>query len=143
MHRKWKDNHHAMLGGPIYYYLRARAIAYTEKLVHAGKLPRLKTSGVICADCPDLATMYDHRDYLRPDLVVPVCQTHNARRGPAKVDAWKLVDLLKGVLTVPNARALRLAMERCRHCNHRWIIRTAKPVKCPKCKRLMATSEKA
>lgn len=50
--------------------------------IRKGKLEPAKNHK--CADCGDPATEYDHRDYEKPLVVVPVCRTCNARRGPAK-----------------------------------------------------------
>lgn len=50
--------------------------------VRNGVLPKIKTQ--ICVDCGSAATVYDHRDYLRPLDVEPVCHKCNHRRGPAK-----------------------------------------------------------
>jgi len=38
---------------------------------------------ISCVDCGDQAQCYDHRDYLAPFAVEPVCQACNARRGMA------------------------------------------------------------
>lgn len=35
-----------------------------------------------CADCDARAIEYDHRDYLKPLVVDPVCRRCNVRRGP-------------------------------------------------------------
>ena len=41
----------------------------------------------------------DHRDYLRPDLVDPVCHGCNLRRGPARLSLTRVRDhLLNGAL---------------------------------------------
>ncbi len=47
--------------------------------VRAGRIPRAKT--LKCVDCNDQASCYDHRDYLKPLEVVPVCTGCNKRRG--------------------------------------------------------------
>lgn len=59
---------------------------YTAKLavfnaVRRGALPQISTQ--ICVDCSDQASVYEHRDYLKPLDVQPVCHRCNKRRGPA------------------------------------------------------------
>ena len=39
---------------------------------------------VKCMDCDKRATCWDHRDYLKPDDIDPVCHSCNWKRGPAK-----------------------------------------------------------
>lgn len=51
--------------------------------VKAGVLARASTQA--CCDCGRRASVYDHRDYAKPLVVVPVCRPCNYRRGP--VDA--------------------------------------------------------
>ena len=50
------------------------------KAVQAGLLPKLDGS-IPCVDCGAPAVNYDHRDYLRPLDVHPVCRSCNWRRG--------------------------------------------------------------
>jgi hypothetical protein len=38
---------------------------------------------VLCVDCGESATEYDHRDYAKPLEVDPVCGRCNRKRGPA------------------------------------------------------------
>jgi hypothetical protein len=84
-----------------YVYLRSVAIAQVKSAIDAGLLPKLfkwrsgisagfmnshfarKPLGIKCTDCEALALSYDHRDYLLPLKVEPVCLSCNARRGPA------------------------------------------------------------
>jgi len=51
--------------------------------VNAGILPRLKGSKIQCVDCGELARDYDHRDYMKPLDVEPVCRVCNIKRGSA------------------------------------------------------------
>lgn len=37
-----------------------------------------------CFDCPSRAEVYDHRDYLKPYEIEPVCKICNYKRGPGK-----------------------------------------------------------
>lgn len=60
-------------------YLAHKAVADAIK---AGTLQR--PSAFACADCGKPADRYDHRDYLRPLDVAPVCRPCNARRGSAE-----------------------------------------------------------
>jgi len=59
---------------------------YSAKLaiynaVRRGALPNVKT--LACVDCNEPATVYEHRDYLKPLEVEPVCHRCNKHRGPA------------------------------------------------------------
>jgi hypothetical protein len=54
---------------------------YVDAAVRNGDLPKLDGS-ILCADCSNPATEYDHRDYKRPLEVDPVCRACNAARGP-------------------------------------------------------------
>lgn len=80
------------------YYLKtktwhlwsAKAAILVE--VRSGRMPRPQT--LLCVDCGVRAEEYDHRDYLRPLDVVPVCQSCNKRRGPGK-NKKPTVSLLK------------------------------------------------
>lgn len=65
-----------------YNRLKARAITRTQYRMSQGLLPRLDGS-THCTDCGKPATCYDHRDYLKPDEVEPVCRACNKIRGPA------------------------------------------------------------
>jgi hypothetical protein len=47
-----------------------------------GKFPSAKTKR--CVDCGCKARDWDHRDYLKPLEVEPVCRSCNQKRGPAK-----------------------------------------------------------
>lgn len=62
----------------LYYRL---AHQYVQFAVSHGDLPKLDGS-IICADCSNPATEYDHRDYKKPLEVDPVCRFCNAARGP-------------------------------------------------------------
>lgn len=50
--------------------------------IRGGILPKLNGS-VKCVDCGKPADHYDHRDYMKPLDVSPVCRSCNSRRGPA------------------------------------------------------------
>ena len=65
------------------YKTRAsEAMSLVRKAIIKGKLPF--PHELVCADCGVKAFGYDHRDYLRPLEVDPVCRRCNAARGPAK-----------------------------------------------------------
>lgn len=49
--------------------------------IRRGMLPPI-TADTQCVDCGAPASCYDHRNYLRPVHVEPVCQSCNIRRGP-------------------------------------------------------------
>lgn len=48
-----------------------------------GLLPSLARHEIPCVDCGVRASQYEHRDYLRPLDVEPVCRRCNKKRGPA------------------------------------------------------------
>ena len=48
------------------------------------RLPRVGHSTIKCMDCGAPASCWDHRDYLKPMEVDPVCASCNCRRGAAK-----------------------------------------------------------
>lgn len=49
-----------------------------------------KAKGQVCVDCGGVATDYDHREYMKPLAVAPVCRSCNQKRGPV-IDAVKFV----------------------------------------------------
>lgn len=49
--------------------------------VQGGILPNLNHIKTKCCDCNDRATCYDHRDYMKPLDVDPVCNRCNINRG--------------------------------------------------------------
>jgi hypothetical protein len=66
-----------------YKQAQRRAIALVSIAKATGKLPYLDGT-TICVDCKrKRATVYDHRDYLKPLQVDAVCHHCNVRRGPA------------------------------------------------------------
>lgn len=60
-----------------------RAHYAVDCAITAGSLPDLEQLFVKCSDCSEAACFYDHRDYLEPLDVVPVCRRCNGLRGPA------------------------------------------------------------
>lgn len=60
-------------------------IAHREltQAVRDGKIPRLN-GNIRCVDCGKKGQAYDHRDYLFPLKVDPVCHKCNKKRGPGK-----------------------------------------------------------
>ena len=67
---------------------REKVISSVSTSVRRGELP--KPSTLACVDCGGEAEQYDHREYLRPLSVDPVCRSCNSRRGPA-LDIVELV----------------------------------------------------
>lgn len=59
---------------------KQRARNIVARAVNCGELPRLD-GDIACVDCGKPAKHYDHRDYLYPLFVQPVCRSCNARRG--------------------------------------------------------------
>lgn len=57
---------------------RAKTAVFIE--VRSGRLTR--PENLFCEDCGLAASVYDHRDYLRPLDIVPVCRSCNKKRGP-------------------------------------------------------------
>ena len=53
-----------------------------RQAVLKGKLPKLDGK-IACVDCGKPARLYDHRDYLKPLVVFPVCHKCNGKRGLA------------------------------------------------------------
>ncbi len=62
---------------------QGRAISAVQAAVAGGILPSLRDGRTKCTDCQKPATVYDHRDYLKPLVVDPVCWSCNSRRGRA------------------------------------------------------------
>lgn len=52
-----------------------------QQAIKKGGIQKLDGS-VLCRDCGDVATVYDHRDYAKPLEVDPVCRACNRNRGP-------------------------------------------------------------
>lgn len=67
---------------PKWVRARSNAVAAVQDAIHRKKLVR--PSKLNCADCGKKAYCYEHRDYLLPLDVQPVCRACNHRRGPAK-----------------------------------------------------------
>lgn len=59
-----------------------RANGAVQRAKQRGRLPKLD-GHVLCVDCGNIATGYDHRDYNKPLDVDPVCNSCNLIRGPA------------------------------------------------------------
>lgn len=75
----------------IEYIISERKLKYVVEypaecsyaLYYALKIGAIKPArGQICVDCGRAATELEHRDYLRPLDVDPVCHRCNCRRGP-------------------------------------------------------------
>lgn len=60
---------------------RVKAIKVVTKAVKTGEIKKAKECA--CVDCGKPAIDYDHREYLKPLNVVPVCRSCNLKRGPA------------------------------------------------------------
>lgn len=58
-----------------------KAACAVRKHIRSGAIKRAAEH--ICTDCGKQATEYDHRDYLKPVDVQPVCRSCNHLRGPA------------------------------------------------------------
>lgn len=73
----WK---HALPPDIAYHYHRLQQRASRAVNYQMAKLPRVSCP---CMDCGEDAVVYDHRDYLQPLDVQPVCQRCNYLRGVA------------------------------------------------------------
>ena len=65
----------------LIWSLQRRAGGAVNSAIRKGEMPR--ASSLRCVDCGEPAFCYDHRDYLDPLKVEPVCRSCNALRGPA------------------------------------------------------------
>ena len=110
--------------------LRSRAHAAVAQAINDGRLQ--SPSVFTCTDCGRrTATSYDHRSYLRPLDVSPVCRSCNSRRGPAapltegecgKVDAIRLVRTIIGIRVTATERNWLRAQARAKGMTlSRWI----------------------
>lgn len=81
------------------YTLQTLAHHQIAAAVRRGELVGLSVhfdAGVPCVDCGKPAQCYDHRDYLEPLDVDPVCVKCNQDRGPAMpVNFQKLIRLIR------------------------------------------------
>ena len=86
------------IGRAVWDFYCRRAAQYTVWQIRKSRLPRPETRQ--CVDCgARAAEVYDHRDYLRPDLVDPVCHGCNLKRGPAHLSLTRVRDhLFNGTL---------------------------------------------
>lgn len=58
-----------------------KAHRVVQSAINRGEIIDLKTQSVACVDCGVRAQCYDHRDYLKPLQVDPVCFSCNKLRG--------------------------------------------------------------
>lgn len=66
-------------------FAQTTAASIVTRAINLGLLRSLSTCKVACKDCGGRAIHYDHRDYGKPLMVAPVCQTCNCRRGTGKL----------------------------------------------------------
>lgn len=59
---------------------RERVMREVQRAIRLHELPPV--SRFLCVDCGKPAVDYDHRDYLAPLAVEPLCRGCNLRRGP-------------------------------------------------------------
>ena len=67
----------------VYFPIMEGAIYAVNTAVRYGQLPKLSEVEIACVDCGVRATQYEHRDYMKPLDVEPVCRKCNKKRGPA------------------------------------------------------------
>lgn len=77
---KERNKKYALKWG-VWQYRAASAVAKAKR---DGVILDLRKHKVKCVDCGERALQYDHRDYLKPLDVDPVCVRCNKLRGPAK-----------------------------------------------------------
>jgi hypothetical protein len=87
--------------------LREHAMAAVARAVRRGALKSLRDGATPCVDCAGPATMYDHRDYRKPLLVVPVCRGCNQRRGYGLTGIDDLREVTKHLYRVQRFTCLR------------------------------------
>ena len=86
----------------VYVRVRLMAVLTVRDAVRKGELPNLRTTEVSCVDCGRRATGYDHRDYLEPLLVDPLCGRCNVMRGPAVTTLRRLGVTKRDVAVILN-----------------------------------------
>lgn len=94
---------YAALGEVIWDFYRRRAASATYTALKAGKLAPL--DGLTCGYCHTRpALVYEHRDYLRPELVVPACDPCNTTIEPASLDSAAVISHIASGLAFENAK---------------------------------------
>ena len=73
---------------------RTKALAKVAAAVKSGLIVTARWNQ--CVDCGNQADHYDHRNYMRPLSVQPVCRSCNKKRGPA-LDIRELVSDYLGI----------------------------------------------
>ena len=80
------------------------------KHVRAGAIK--PASELVCVDCGAQGKDYDHREYLKPLQVVPVCRSCNLRRGPADdIKAFVAKHLCVGIDSLSKTLLKRKAIQ--------------------------------
>lgn len=74
-----------------------RAINRVRSAVERGEIPPARDRE--CVDCGEPAANYDHRDYLFPLMVEPVCARCNVARGPALDSQMRALPALGAALS--------------------------------------------
>lgn len=82
------------------------------RAVKQGALANLREAHVPCADCGNRACRYDHRDYLKPLNVEPVCRACNAKRGPAIPCVSRVTDTALAARSVAGRERREAALRR-------------------------------
>jgi hypothetical protein len=72
------------IGEAVWDYYQSRCAAAVLAAVQDGRLQPVRT--LRCHYCGAPATVYEHRDYLRPLGVLPACDPCNLSLGPAALD---------------------------------------------------------
>ncbi len=102
MERKAEAHENAIaVGLAVRAFYRKRALALVAAAVRKGRLPRLFDNPTACIDCGNRAFVYEHRDYMAPLDVEPVCDKCNHRRGITILDPPDVLDHLSNSARFP------------------------------------------
>ena len=93
------------IGRVVYQFYRRRALQTTARLIRTGVL--LPVWGSRCHYCGGPATVYEHRDYGQPEVVVPACDSCNHRLAPAALDLSIVLKELANGLTYEDLSCLQ------------------------------------
>lgn len=115
--------------------LAEKATSKVQSAVARGILPKIDGS-ISCMDCGKPARCYDHRDYLKPLEVDPVCHKCNKKRGRAKNHIPKREPRINGYGIFAGLKKVigTLQILQCLKCLHQWPPRQEDVRMCPKCK---------
>lgn len=109
----------SLLGKEISYNnLASKAHNVVKRMILSGKLKSLKDNNIKCSDCNKRAEVYDHRSYLEPEIVSPLCKSCNTIRGSGKIRK-PIINCLACEST--NTATTRKGERWCRVCGFAWF----------------------